>query len=190
MPASTFRRGRPDLSSRLVWLIPRPSFRRLFGAVLISASSLGLVGCPYKFAGGTLPNVKTVAILPFDNDTPEPRLTAEVSEAVRQALEGRLGLRVATEATADAIVRGRVVRYDPDVPQAVQAGVGQVRVTKRKVQIVVDVEIVNQREGTSVWKGQGISVDGDYDPPAEQDGRKAALAKLVQQIVDGAQSQW
>lgn len=174
----------------MVWWIPRPSFRRLFGAVLISASSLGLAGCPYKFAGGTLPNVKTVAILPFDNDTPEPRLTAEVSEAVRQALEGRLGLRVATEATADAIVRGRVVRYDPDVPQSVQAGVGQLKVTKRKVQIVVDVEIVNQREGTSVWKAQGLSVDGDYDPPAEQDGRKAALAKLVQQIVDGAQSQW
>jgi hypothetical protein len=113
-----------------------------------------------------------------------------VSEAVRQALEGRLGLRVATEATADAIVRGRVVRYDADVPQGVQAGVGQVTVTKRKVQIMVDVEILNQRDGTTVWKRQGLSVDGDYDPPAEADGRKAALAKLVQQIVDGAQSQW
>jgi hypothetical protein len=113
-----------------------------------------------------------------------------VSEAVRQALEGRLGLRVATEARADAIVRGRVVRYDPDVPQSVQAGVGQVTVTKRKVQIIVDVEIVNQREGTTVWKRQGLSVDGDYAPPAELEGRKVALAKLVQQIVDGAQSQW
>jgi hypothetical protein len=110
-----------------------------------------LAGCLYGFAGGTLPNVKTVAILPFDNDTPEPRLTAEVSDAVRQALEGRLGLRVATEARADAIVRGRVVRYDPDVPQGVQTGLGQVTVTKRKVQIVVDVEIVNQREGHTVW---------------------------------------
>jgi len=149
-----------------------------------------LAGCPYGFQGGTLPNVKTVAIMPFDNDTPEPRLTAEVSEAVRQALEGRLGLRLATEARADAIVRGRVVRYDPDVPQSVLAGVGQARVTKRKVLIIVDVEIVNQREGTTVWKRQGLSVDGDYDPPAEQEGRKAALAKLVQQIVDGAQSQW
>jgi len=113
-----------------------------------------------------------------------------VSEAVRQALEGRLGLRVATEARADAIVRGRVVRYDPDVPQSVQAGIGQVTVTKRKVMIIVDVEIVNQREGTTVWKRQGLSVDGDYDPPAELEGRKVALAKLVQQIVDGAQSQW
>ena len=151
---------------------------------------MALAACPYGFQGGTLPNVKTVAIMPFDNDTPEPRLTAEVSEAVRLALEGRLGLRVATEAQADAIVRGRVVRHDPDVPQSVLAGVGQATVTKRKVQIIVDVEIVNQRENTSVWKRQGLSVDGDYDPPNEADGRKLALAKLVQQIVDGAQSQW
>jgi hypothetical protein len=109
---------------------------------------------------------------------------------VRLALEGRLGLRLATEENADAIVRGRVVRYEPDVPQGVLPGQGQVTVTKRKVQLIIDVEIVNQREGTTVWKRQGLSVDGDYDPPNERDGRKAALAKLVQQIVDGAQSQW
>ena len=188
--ASISRRLRPGLSSLWSWWIQPRFSRRLCGAVVASAACLWLAGCLYGFAGGTLPNVKTVAILPFDNDTPEPRLTAEVSEAVRQALEGRLGLRLATEATADAIVKGRVVRYDPDVPQSVQPGLGQVVVTKRKVQIIVDVEILNQREGTTVWKRQGLSVDGDYDPPAEQDGRKAALAKLVQQIVDGAQSQW
>lgn len=144
----------------------------------------------YGFAGGTLPNVKTVAILPFDNDTPEPALTQQVSEAVRQALEGRLGLRIATEATADAVVHGRVVRYDADLPIAVQPGLGQVNVTKRKVQLMVDVEIVNQREGTTVWKRQGILVDGEYTPPQETEGRKLALDKLVTQIVDGAQSQW
>ncbi|HXG96261.1 MAG TPA: LptE family protein [Gemmatimonadales bacterium] len=162
----------------------------MFGAVVVSASGVVLAACPYGFAGGTLPNVKTVAILPFDNDTPEPALTQEVSEAVRQALEGRLGLCVATEATADAIVRGRVVRYDPYIPISLQAGVGAVNVTKRKVQITVDVEILNQREGKTVWKRQGLMVDGDYDPPAEKDGRKLAWDKLVQQIVDGAQSQW
>ncbi|MDP3910248.1 MAG: LptE family protein, partial [Gemmatimonadales bacterium] len=78
-----------------------------------------LGACLYGFAGGVLPNVKTVAILPFENDTPEPALTQEVSEAVREALEGRLGLRVAAEAGADAIVRGRVVRYEPDLPVAI-----------------------------------------------------------------------
>lgn len=162
----------------------------MFGAVAASAAAVWLAGCLYGFAGGTLPNVRTVAILPFDNDTPEPALTQEVSEAVRQALEGRLGLRVATEAKADAIVRGRVVRYDPDIPISLQSGAGQVTVTKRRVQITVDVEIVNQRDGTTVWKHPGLAVDGDYDPPAEKEGRKLAWQKLVQQIVDGAQSQW
>lgn len=131
-----------------------------------------------------------MAILPFENDTPEPALTQEVSDAVREALEGRLGLRVAAEANADALVRGRVVRYDPDLPIAIQPGQGQVTVTKRKVQLVVDVEIVNQREGTTVWKRQGLAVDGEYAPPQEAAGRKLALQKLVNDIVDGAQSQW
>jgi len=164
--------------------------RRLFGAAVASASGALLAGCLYGFAGGGLPNVRTVAILPFENDTPEPALTQEVSEAVRQALEGRLGLRVASEANADAIVRGRVVRYDPDVPIAIQPGQATVTVTKRKVQLIIDVEILNQREGTTVWKRQGLSVDGEYDPPQEAQGRKLALQKLVNDIVDGAQSQW
>jgi hypothetical protein len=149
-----------------------------------------LAGCLYGFAGGVLPNVKTVAILPFENDTPEPALTQEVNDAVREALEGRLGLRLAGEAIADALVRGRVVRYDPDMPVAFQPGQGQVTVTRRKVQLTVDVEIVNQREGKTVWKRQGLSVDGEYDPPQEVQGRKLALQKLVNDIVDGAQSQW
>ncbi|MFN2571539.1 MAG: LPS assembly lipoprotein LptE [Gemmatimonadales bacterium] len=177
------------MNSRWWRWIPRRSWRRLSGAAVVSASTAVLAGCLYGFAGGTLPNVKTVAILPFENDTAEPTLTQEVSEAVRQALEGRLGLRVATEATADAIVRGRVLRYDPDLPISVQAGQGQATVTRRKVQLTVNVEILNQREGTTVWKGQ-VLADGEYTPGQEADGRRLALQKLVTSIVDGAQSQW
>src|SRR5439155_1528118 len=59
--ASTFRRPRPDLSSRLAWSIRRRSFRRMSGAVAASAAAVVLAACPYGFAGGTLPNVKTVA---------------------------------------------------------------------------------------------------------------------------------
>ena len=148
-----------------------------------------LAGCPYGFHGGTLPNVRTVAILPFDNDTPEPALTQQVSEAVQQAVEGRLGLRIAPEASADAVVKGRIVRYEPDVPVSLQPGTGQVVVTKRKVQLTVEVEITNQREATTIWKSS-VLVDGDYDPGQELEGRRLALQKLVTNIVDGAQSQW
>ena len=88
-----------------------------------------------------------MAILPFDNQTPEPVLTKEVNDAITEAIQGRLGLRPAAETRADAVVRGRVLRYDSDVPIAFQPGLGRADVTKRQVQLTVDVEIVDQRSG-------------------------------------------
>lgn len=160
------------------------------GAAVISACGLALAGCVYGFAGGGLPNVKTVAILPFDNQTPEPALTKEVNDAVLEAFQRRLGLRPAAENSADAVVRGRVVRYEPDIPVSFQAGQGRTDVTQRQVQITVDVEIIDQREGKTLWQKQGLTEVGEYRPPQEADGRKIALQKLVNDLVDGAQSQW
>lgn len=131
-----------------------------------------------------------MALLPFDNLTPEPALTKEVNDAIRDAIEGRLGLRPSGEATADAVVRGRVSRYDPEIPVAFQPGIGTTNVTQRQVQITVDVEIVDQRSGKDLWQRQGLSVVGEYTPPQVADGRKIALQKLENEIVDGAQSQW
>lgn len=166
------------------------------GGFALSAATavLLLSGCLYGFQGGGLPShVRTVAVLPFDNRTGEPALSQEVFNAVREAAEGRLGLRPATEALADAVVRGEIVRYEPDIPfsyQAAQQGQAQVEVTRRRVQIVVNVEIYDQREGRPLWRQNGLSVDGDYNPPQESEGRRTAIQKLVTSFVEGAQSQW
>lgn len=163
---------------------------RRCGAGAVSALALSLAACVYGFHGGGLPNIKTVAILPFDNQTAEPALTKEVNDAVLEAFQGRLGLRPAGENNADAVVRGKVVRYDADVPLSIQAGPGRTDVTQRQVQITIDVEILDQREGKTLWQRQGLSEVGPYAPPQEANGRKVALQKLVQDLVDGAQSQW
>jgi hypothetical protein len=113
-----------------------------------------------------------------------------VNDAVREAFQGRLGLRPAGESNADAVVRGRVVRYDADVLLSFQTGQGVTNVTRRQVQITVDVEIFDQREGKTLWQQQGLTEVGEYQPPQEVDGRKVALQKLVNALVDGAQSQW
>jgi hypothetical protein len=131
-----------------------------------------------------------VAILPFDNQTPEPALTKEVNDAISEAVQSRLGLRPAAQSSADAVVRGRVVRYEANVPLAFQPGVGRADVTQRQAQLTVDVEILDQRNGKTLWQRQGLLVVGEYRPPQEADGRKIALQKLVNEIVDGAQSQW
>lgn len=161
------------------------------GVIAVSLALLP-VGCIYGFAGGGLPShIRTAAVLPFDNQTAEPTLTQEVTDAVVEAVERRLGLRLASEATADAVVRGVIVRYEPDIPLSFQAGQrGEVSVTRRKVQLTLSVEIYDQREGRALWQRSGLVVDGEYEPPREAEGRRVALEKLVTDIVDGAQSQW
>ncbi|MBI3981342.1 MAG: DUF4136 domain-containing protein [Gemmatimonadetes bacterium] len=150
-------------------------------------------GCVYGFAGGGLPpHIRTVAIVPFDNQTADPALTQEVTDAVREALERRLGLRIAGEETADALVRGSVTRYEAGMPLSVQPGdeSRNYQVTRRRVQMSVTVEIIDQRAGRPLWQRSGLTVDGEYEPPNENEGKQVALRKLVNDIVDGAQSQW
>lgn len=130
-------------------------------------------------------------MLPFDNQTPEPTLTQEISRAVREAVEQRLGLRQASETRADAVVRGSITSYDPDLPVAYTGGQDrEVNVTRRQVQITLSVEILDQKQGKSLWQRSGLVVRGDYESGREAEGRRKALDDLVVNIVEGAQSQW
>ena len=162
--------------------------RRLLPGLLLA----GLTGCLYGFAGGGLPpSIKTVALLPFENQTAEPTLTQEVGNEVRDALEGRLGLRQSSASQADALVRGTIVRYEPVLPvQYTGVEDRTVNVTKRLVQITVSVEILDQKQNKPIWQRSGLVLEGDYDTGQEAQGRERALEKLVTNIVEGAQSQW
>lgn len=165
---------------------------RLISGFLAFLSALASTGCLYGFAGGGLPPaIKTVAVLPFDNQTPEPTLTQEISRAVREAVEQRLGLRQSAEPQADAVVRGSITRYEPDLPVAYQGGEDRrVTVTRRQVQITVNVEIMDQKQAKPLWQRSGLVVKGDYETGQELEGRNKALDDLVVNIVEGAQSQW
>ena len=166
---------------------------RLTSGLLASLSTVALAGCLYGFAGGGLPsNIKTVALLPFDNQTSEPTLTQEVAVRVRDAVQSRLGLRAASEAQADAVVRGTISRYEPDIPVQYSGtqGQSQVSVTRRLVHITVSVTIQDQRAGKPLWERSGLLLEGDYEQGQEAQGRQRALDKLVTYIVEGAQSQW
>ena len=165
---------------------------RLTSGFVVTLSTLALGGCLYGFAGGGLPpSIKTVAVLPFDNQTPEPTLTQEISRAVREAVEQRLGLRQSAEPQADAVVRGSITRYEPDLPVVYGADEDRtVNVTRRQVQITVTVEILDQKQGKPLWQRSGLVVKGDYDSGQEAEGRRKALDDLVVNIVEGAKSQW
>jgi hypothetical protein len=169
-------------SARLAHRVGRPAL--LLAAVLAS-------GCAYGFSGGGLPShVRTVAVLPFSNETTSPEITREVTDALREGLSKRLGLRDASEEKASAIVRGTIVKYEVDVPVAYSANPQQATASRRRLQVVVDIEIYDQVQGKVLWTRKAISGEGEYSERAEADGRKAAIARIVNDVIEGAQSQW
>jgi hypothetical protein len=74
------------------------------------------------------------------------------------------------------------VAFSADPRQAVSA--------RRKLQITVDVEILDQTSGKVLWQRKGLRAEGEYEERAEPNGRKQAIERIVNDIVEGAQSQW
>jgi len=167
---------------------------RRFGvrfSVVIAFAALTGCGVRYGFAGGGLPsNIRTMAVLPFDNQTTSPEVQRELLDAMHRELQRRLGVRDASESRADAIVRGVIDAYDVDVPVAVSANPSTAVSARRRLQITIDVEIVEQSNGRVLFQRKGLRGEGDYDERAEAAGRTKAIEKIVNDIVEGAQSQW
>ncbi|MBA3467289.1 MAG: hypothetical protein H0T21_07740 [Gemmatimonadaceae bacterium] len=153
---------------------------------------MGLAACiPYGFAGGGLPShVRTVAILPFENQTATPQLPRELAEALRARLQDRLGLRDAAESKANAIVRGTIQRYETDIPIGFSADNRASTTARRQLQLVVDIEMVDQVTGKTLWQKKGLLVEGQYEERGEAVGRKQAIDRVVNDVIEGAQSQW
>jgi hypothetical protein len=169
-------------------------------ASLLLALSVLLSGCLYSFSGGGLPrHIRTVAVLPFENETLIGPLSTEIQQALQTEMQRRLGVRLAREDVADAVVRGRITNYEETTPGVRPApnpnapGVGsQPIVAGRQIQLTITAEIYDLREEKMIWQGSGIQGIGPYQPARElaTDGIAKAISDLVKKITEGAQSQW
>jgi hypothetical protein len=170
---------------------PSRPLARVTAALLLASSASG---CNYSFRAGSFPppHIETIAIEPFDNDTARFELTGELYDQLLRRLPGALGIRTAGADIADAIVRGRINRYDVSAPNYRAGQPGEAaRVTQRQVNISVSVEIVDLVENVILWESSSVTALGEYPEGApEEEGRTRAIELLVQEIVDGAQSNW
>jgi len=164
---------------------------RRFGVLIASLGLLGLTGCFYSFAGGGLPpHIHTMAIVTFDNQTPSPDLPKELYDQMRTELQKRLGVRDAPQDRADALIHGSISSFDADVPVGFSANPQQAVSARRRLQITIDVEILDQSNGKPLYANKTLREEADYAERAEADGRKQAIEKIVQKIVEGVQQNW
>lgn len=172
----TASRGMPDLVACLVFLV------------------LLVGGCNYGFEGGGFPShIRTIYIAPFENETPQFELQGRLFTALVDELPGQLGLQTAGEESADAILRGRILRYD-DVAQNYRSGSNQQpgAIVGHEVQIGITAELVDVRDNVIRWEARSLTGRGTYDPGGQTEdiGQIEAIGNIIEQIISGAQSQW
>lgn len=170
------------------------ALRRCAVAARVVALALPLLllsGCMYGFSGGALPrDLRTVAVLPFDNLTPVPEVQRELFEAMRKAMTDRLNLRDAPADRADVLVTGSIKEYDVDLPVGVNADPGQATSARRKLQLVVSFEIINQKTGVYLKQQDGARREAQYAEGGETKGRRDAIDQLINELIDDMLSQW
>jgi hypothetical protein len=177
---------RPTSGGRLTRLV------RSGGLAVVLAVGLG--ACNYGFEGGGFPpHIRTIYIEPFDNQTPQFDLDQILYDRMLQELPRKLGIRVAGREFADAIVQGTISRYD-DVAQAYNPAGGQAApaVAANEVQIGISVRFIDVRDNLVRWESTRLVGRGLYDPAGEteQTAQLLAIASIIEQIIDGTQSQW
>ena len=137
--------------------------------------------------------MRTVAVLPFDNETPVPELQRELFDAHAAAsCSNRLNLRDAAESKADAVVRGTIVRTTIDVPIGYSADprAGDDRARGSCSSSSTSRSSTRRRGKHAAASARASSAKGEYAERDEAGGRRQAIDEIIADIIEGAQSQW
>jgi hypothetical protein len=157
-------------------------------------AALACAGCIYHFRGGNFPeHIRTLAVENVINDTPRLELTGDIQEQLVRNLPRSLGIRPASPEDADAVVRVRITSYQVIAPNyRPGAGGATTEVLQRQVLITAQVQIVDQVNNEIYWEDNQLRGEGQFleASETEETGRLEAIERLVQRIVDGAQSNW
>ena len=87
------------------------------------------------------------------------------------------------------MVRGKIVNYELDAAVGFSANPAQATSSRRQLKVVVHVEIFDQIHNRTL-KTMDLTALGDYSEGGEASGRKQAIDKIVNDVIQQAQSNW
>ncbi len=167
---------------------------KLFTSLTIVGLLIGSVGCAgYRLGSMLPPDIQTVYIPSFLNETSEPLIEVECHRATLAALQRDGSLRVAAEDSADAIARVRIREYriEPVVYDTTsRSNVKQYRIRMTASLLMtrrVDDKVIVERPTV---RGEGVfNVAGDLSS-SKLIGLPVAAEDLARNIVQQMVEAW
>lgn len=160
-----------------------PAFYRVLSVVFIAVIFF-ISGCWYSFSERAYAHIKSVGVIPFENETAEYELASQATDFLTKKILSTSTYELASPDDADGVVSGRIVKYDREVntyDESEDAIDYIVRVHAR-------VKFTERATGNVLWEQtlQGFDtfpVDGDEDESKSQ-----AVQLLVDMIYDKLKS--
>jgi hypothetical protein len=165
----------------------KPEFH-LFWLVWFSLILYGLNCTYYSFSGTKAGELKTIAILLFENETPEYGLREDLTQGVTNLFLQDNSLKVVNEKIADSVLRGTVTKYE-----RIAYSFDQNQNAKEyKVIITIRVTFEDAKNKKNVWEEENLQGWGIYsaDTETEDLGKKQAISKLAQDILNRTVKSW
>lgn len=157
-----------------------------FGAYILILGFL--TGCGYQIAGNVRipPELKTIAVPVFHNQTFEPVLENMITSAVKQEFLTNSRLEVVNDpGTADLVLKGTIVSFGL-TPLSFDR-INSV-VTEYRVHIRVNVQMEDRPAGEVLWEESGMETQAEYavskDTAADRVAQDRAISEAGKQFAE------
>jgi outer membrane lipopolysaccharide assembly protein LptE/RlpB len=150
--------------------------------ILLFVPCLILSGCGYSTSSRTAKDIKTIAVPFFTNLTAEPNLEITVTEQIIDNLVEDNTLKVVREEQADALLEGRIIRFD-NLPFSFNS---ELNAEEYHVTVTVQATLFNRRLNAPIWENKTFKGDGSYFLDATEAGFTfdSALDEALNKITD------
>ena len=153
---------------------------------------ISLIGCGvYTFSGSTLPShLKTVDIPLFTNQSLQPGVAEDITAKLNTKVQEDNLLKPVSQ-NSDATINGKVLSYDNQPYTYGSESVRNVDVSSYSVKISVEVEFLDNKKDKTIYKGV-ITEEGIYnfENETEEDGKKRAVEKIIDKIMQNSVQSW
>jgi len=151
--------------------------------ILFSAT----LGCGYHIMGkgGEFPDgITSLAIIPLENKTKEPNLTAIFTSALRREFIFRREVEIVTEEKAQASLQGNITSISIGSTAYNQEG----RATEYQITITLDLRFVRRGNNAILWKGDKIQgtwhYKADPDVMVNEGNKNSAIQKIAADLAE------
>ena len=171
----------------------RSRYFTVFTSLLLSVI---LSACGFYSVSGSLPgHIKTAAVPLFDNETTEPQLVEDVTDAVIDAIIANGSMKIASEFRADAVVRGIIIDVIEEPDQFSRDEQAQ----KFIIRVLARVTFFDRVKNRPLWEEERLEGWARYDatgsvsegdPVSRDDAMGDALDMLAKEIIDRTVTGW